>query len=981
MPSQPQPVSPAKAVSAARPPPLPTASSPASPGASSVAARLLAAGFKAPPPVPKTPPQGLEASRPRGPPVKAPPPVATRASQASDGEVPPTAAAPLPQLPRGVPEAPPPPKLGLSGKTRSNLGYDPLHVTPAPAPQELRRMRSEPPPAMSAEGGGQRFTDRLLQLLTSSTTTAASSSTAAPTAAPSAAPQAAAVEASAVPPPSNTRAPARPAVSIAFGEDPPPRDSASARQGSCAVCYEEDGTMLQLCWEESCAERFCPSCIQRFSEEAVNRALYAVPWIHCPAPGCGGRVSTAAWSIHAKEAYDSYAKNAEALLTFRCSTCHDVGTLSIGSEAGSSSASDVEAHLTSSAAAELREAWPDYAYANIAPEDILDIIESGTSSSNSGAVDEAMTEVLKCIKDLERRTCLQLAWLRRKPFIHTPCCDSEFCFKCKVGVHHEDVTCEERMREELEIHCQFCPTCEVPTVRTEGCDHIICVCGTDWTWMEQVEAGYALGPTAFLRELLEKGTLDPCWVNEEMEDMTLLMHAVQEGRGANARLLIEAHADLHARDSHQYSALLHALGAGNGHYRPEVVDLLLEKSAQLSRDDAFLWVKSQGGTCGETCFSRVISLSGIGLEDKDSAGRSLLQLALNTGRTSLIHLLLEKKVCVEQDAAFWFMEGPCKDLQLFERVFTLCGVTVNLPNPQATHRTLLTMAVDGHKADLARHLVLKLGARGCFQVLARKAGDFWPDGWVVPPDIFDVLRSQGESVWAAAPSGGDGTRGKVLKLHIDAVNVPHLQRWFYSEDLRKKAEADVKEKANEALQRVLGLWDDDADRFARSHEGAELLTDSVKQSVWAAARRLLAAGASCNCRMSKGPGPPVSPLDVVACTNSVDATVDEFLNLLLEARANVLDRNSAGKTALEVAQSQFQRPPAERLARLKAVTEAAAEERAKRMSKSGDGSLENVGIKLHGDIRCPQCSQRFETVEAQQIHWRFIHDPKRHHEE
>lgn len=30
----------------------------------------------------------------------------------------------------------------------------------------------------------------------------------------------------------------------------------------------------------------------------------------------------------------------------------------------------------------------------------------------------------------------------------------------------------------------FCPHCGVPTVKSEGCDHMLCVCGTDWTWGE-----------------------------------------------------------------------------------------------------------------------------------------------------------------------------------------------------------------------------------------------------------------------------------------------------------------------------------------------------------------------------------------------------------------------------------------------------------------------------------------------------------------
>jgi nitrate reductase (NAD(P)H) len=45
-------------------------------------------------------------------------------------------------------------------------------------------------------------------------------------------------------------------------------------------------------------------------------------------------------------------------------------------------------------------------------------------------------------------------------------------------------------------------------------------------------------------------------------------------------------------------------------------------------------------------------------------------------------------------------------------------------------------------------------------------------------------------------------------------------------------------------------------------------------------------------------------------------------------------------------------------------------------SMSGDGTLENVGIKLTGGIQCPHCNQRFETELAQKMHCKFIHDPE-----
>ncbi|CAE8683848.1 unnamed protein product [Polarella glacialis] len=47
-------------------------------------------------------------------------------------------------------------------------------------------------------------------------------------------------------------------------------------------------------------------------------------------------------------------------------------------------------------------------------------------------------------------------------------------------------------------------------------------------------------------------------------------------------------------------------------------------------------------------------------------------------------------------------------------------------------------------------------------------------------------------------------------------------------------------------------------------------------------------------------------------------------------------------------------------------------------SKSGDGSTQNVGIKVDGKFPCPDCRQKFDDEKAKQMHWKFTHDPNRH---
>merc|ERR1712137_677087 len=50
-------------------------------------------------------------------------------------------------------------------------------------------------------------------------------------------------------------------------------------------------------------------------------------------------------------------------------------------------------------------------------------------------------------------------------------------------------------------------------------------------------------------------------------------------------------------------------------------------------------------------------------------------------------------------------------------------------------------------------------------------------------------------------------------------------------------------------------------------------------------------------------------------------------------------------------------------------------------AKSGDNTVENVGIKMTGSFQCPDCRQKFDTEKAKQLHWKFIHDPNRHQED
>eukprot|EP00927_Polykrikos_kofoidii_P021990 TRINITY_DN20659_c0_g1_i2.p1 TRINITY_DN20659_c0_g1~~TRINITY_DN20659_c0_g1_i2.p1 ORF type:complete len:1253 (-),score=232.30 TRINITY_DN20659_c0_g1_i2:197-3955(-) len=94
-----------------------------------------------------------------------------------------------------------------------------------------------------------------------------------------------------------------------------------------------------------------------------------------------------------------------------------------------------------------------------------------------------------CVEDPERRLAVQLAWLRRYPKVRTPCCQAKVCFRCKVQSWHRGQSCEERQRKEVGRDAQACPNCQVPTTLSDGCSHIRCICGKEWTWKRRDQNG------------------------------------------------------------------------------------------------------------------------------------------------------------------------------------------------------------------------------------------------------------------------------------------------------------------------------------------------------------------------------------------------------------------------------------------------------------------------------------------------------------
>jgi len=727
----------------------------------------------------------------------------------------------------------------------------------------------------------------------------------------------------------------------AFGVDPPRCSATAAQAGArCAVCWEEHvGPLEKLCWNPLCTSTFCSQCIANFASEAVERAMYAVPVLKCP--GCRSRIPTAAWAEHAQQAHDMYQKNAEALLTFRCSSCHDMGTLL----PVYSCIPDVIEAYGLERARHLHAAWPQFAEATLSADDFLELLQ-----------DEDPEDVIASIADVERRACLQLAWLRKNPFVYTPCCSAEFCFRCKVASFHSESTCEERQREELDIHCQFCPECEVPTVRAEGCDHIACVCGADWTWQDSVEAGYALGPPHFLRERLENGELNPSWAAPESEEApgrTLLMYTCLEGRIRNAKLLLQAQADVHARDAVGHTAMLYAFGLVAGQYNPELVTLLQQYGGAVEKADVFLWVRSSSQTSA-AALRKLLDLAQIDATAMHE-GRSLLQLALQAGRSRLVGELLDMLGHrVDKQAPFWFVKGPLHDQALFSKVLRASCHPVDEP---LVNQTLLQIAMMRSK-DMAQHLILSHEAAATFEDVSRPAGTWWQDGTVVPEKVFNALLERGADPWQPLVD-----RDKVLiSLLVRAIAHPH--RSPLSETARRAAQAATARQ----IEQVLRRWSSRASAFAQGRDGSALLAEAARCGLWSVVVAFAEAGAPLEARDN-----PANSVLLVAL-NCLSINLRGFeewsaLEAILCAKADVLVEDAQGRTPLSIAK-QMEWPEA-----VNALERAMDSQQSRQpLQDSGDGVIENVGLRPSGSFPCPHCFQRFDTKFGQATHVRFVHE-------
>jgi len=297
------------------------------------------------------------------------------------------------------------------------------------------------------------------------------------------------------------------------------------------------------------------------------------------------------------------------------------------------------------------------------------------------------------------------------------------------------------------------------------------------------------------------------------------------------------------------------------------------------------------------------------------------------------------------------------------------------------------------RQENVRHLVIKCKASATFIDLARPVG-FWLHMQVLPKDLYNALIDRGLDCWSPGTEGGDGSRGWLLALLLRSRALgPEVRNRQLGRNLRQ-VPPGTRTWATELAQSMLHEhWSEGADLFARTEQGALLLSEAAAGGAWAVVERLAEAGAGVNARDTQGGTPLHSAvagsqrnlvLQLLAVRADVTATAERRAVEPAALAAAPVPTGSAGSGSSTVEGSTPAPVTALSLAEKAGWEEGAAllkEAIAREAAGSGDGTIDNVGIRLSGTFQCPECRQRFDTERAKEIHCRFTHDPLRPQEE
>ncbi|KAK3270646.1 hypothetical protein CYMTET_20958 [Cymbomonas tetramitiformis] len=268
-------------------------------------------------------------------------------------------------------------------------------------------------------------------------------------------------------------------------------------------CYTSDLHQgEQLCESPECSLKCCHQCLMDYLKTKVQESRFTCVAIKCPAPDCARHIPTKTWRrFVAPDVYMMYYESAKAALSMRCIECDDTQSRLVEDDVAEQARTKLTdrnkeflLQLADKDRKKLQRACKRYARrtleANAVVEVLAEVFAAGRCEDEDDQkppreLEKLMNYVIPAqLEDVERRAGLQLAFLRRFPKVHYRCCRNvRVCFKCKMAGHHPGQTCQDRMRAEYKDHnIQYCPSCNVPTIRSQGCTSMVCVCGHGYEW-------------------------------------------------------------------------------------------------------------------------------------------------------------------------------------------------------------------------------------------------------------------------------------------------------------------------------------------------------------------------------------------------------------------------------------------------------------------------------------------------------------------
>eukprot|EP00742_Colponemidia_sp_Colp-10_P002436 GILJ01002596.1.p1 GENE.GILJ01002596.1~~GILJ01002596.1.p1 ORF type:complete len:432 (-),score=43.68 GILJ01002596.1:458-1600(-) len=250
----------------------------------------------------------------------------------------------------------------------------------------------------------------------------------------------------------------------------------------CCICFET----FAECIECECAKPVCASCMTAYLEERLSASYGYIAPVKCPS--CSNHMPMKVFEkFLPDETSLTYRERAYQALSMRCPNCDQTTSL-LRTEDDPDGLVELLESMDYNGLCPVTEQQKVFITSTLADcqrfgngllskEELFSLLQTGL-----GCVPNTrhLHALLPQVPDVERQAALFLYSLRQHPKTVTACCCYPMCFKCQIDSHtHQDFSCEEYLtREELPDDVRRCPSCSAALFRSDGCNHVLCFCGT-----------------------------------------------------------------------------------------------------------------------------------------------------------------------------------------------------------------------------------------------------------------------------------------------------------------------------------------------------------------------------------------------------------------------------------------------------------------------------------------------------------------------